>query len=74
MFFNSYYLGMHSIWWLVWIIMLFWIFALPYDIPFQRNRKESALEILRKRFASGQVTKEEYLDQKKILEVDLAKR
>jgi putative membrane protein len=74
MIYDSYYWGMHSIWWLVWLLFLIWIFALPYDIPFQRSRRESPLEILRKRFAAGQVTKEEYHDRKKILEADMAKR
>jgi len=48
--------------------MLFWIFALPYDIPFQRKRKDSALDILKRRLASGEISNEEYLEKKKILE------
>lgn len=65
--FTNYYWGMSFIWWVLWIIMLIWIFALPYDIPGQRNQKESALDILRKRFASGEITKEEYNEKKEIL-------
>ena len=45
--------GMHLGWWLIWGIMLFWIFAIPYDIPGQRRKKDSPLDILKKRFASG---------------------
>ncbi|HTK19497.1 MAG TPA: SHOCT domain-containing protein [Mucilaginibacter sp.] len=63
-----YYWGMHMIWWFLWICLLIWIFATPYDIPGQRKRNDSPLDILKKRFASGEITKEEYLERKKILE------
>ncbi len=65
--YNNYYWGMNSIWWIVWVIMLFWIFAVPYDIPGQRRKKDSALNILEKRFANGQLTKEEFQAERKIL-------
>lgn len=64
---NNYYWGMSAIWWIVWVVLLFWIFAIPYDIPGQRKRKDSPLDVLKKRFASGQMTKEEFLIQKEIL-------
>ena len=64
---NNYYWGMNVIWWIVWIVLLFWIFAIPYDVPGQRRRRSSPLEMLKKRFASGQITKEEFLIQKEIL-------
>ena len=64
---NNYHWGMNLIWWIIWLILIFWIFAIPYDIPGQRRRKDSALEILKKRFASGQMTKEEFFTQKEIL-------
>ncbi|MBC7407587.1 MAG: SHOCT domain-containing protein [Arcicella sp.] len=60
--------GMHFIWWFVWVMLLFWIFASPYHIPGQRSRKDSPLDILKKRFASGSITTEEYNERKKILE------
>ncbi|MFD2872919.1 SHOCT domain-containing protein [Mucilaginibacter ximonensis] len=69
-FVNYYYWGMHLIWWFLWICLLIWIFATPYDIPGQRTRKDSPLDILKKRFASGEITKEEYYEQKSILEKD----
>jgi putative membrane protein len=67
------YGGMNLLWWFVWMILLFWIFAIPYDIPGQRRRKDSPLDILQKRFASGEITKEEYHETKHLLETDLAK-
>lgn len=74
MFYNSNYWGMSIIWWFVWIMLLFWIFALPYNIPGQRIRKDSPLDILQKRFALGEITNEEYQEKKKILENDLVRQ
>jgi putative membrane protein len=70
--YNNYW-GMDIIWWFVWIMLLIWIFAIPYDIPGQRNRKESPLDILRNRFALGEINTDEYQQKKKILEGESAK-
>lgn len=32
--------GMHLIWWFIWVIMLIWISATPYNIPGQRAKKD----------------------------------
>jgi len=74
MIYNGNYWGMGLIWWFVWIIMLLWIFAFPYNIPGQRYKKDSPLDILQMRFASGQITNEQYQEMKKSLENDLAKQ
>lgn len=60
--------GMHLIWWVIWFVFIFWIFAVPYKIPGQRYRQDSPLDILQKRFASGSISKEEYQEGKAILE------
>jgi len=65
---GSYFWGMDIIWWFIWICLVVWIFALPYDIPGQRKRKNSPLDVLKARFAAGQITKDEYQESKKILE------
>ena len=72
MFYYDNFWGMNFIWWFLWIIMLFWIFATPYNIPGQRIKRDSPLDLLQKRFASGQITNDEYQESKKILENDLA--
>jgi putative membrane protein len=74
MYYGFHFWGMHLIWWFVWIGLLFWIFAIPYDIPGQKNKKDSALDILQKRFASGQINKEEYEEKREIIETDIAKK
>ena len=66
-------LGMNLIWWVIWLFFIFWIFAIPYNIPGQRRKKDSPLDILQKRFASGQITNEEYNEKKRILQNDIAK-
>lgn len=66
--------GMHLIWWFAWIILLFWIFATPYNIPGQRKKNDSTFDILQKRFASGHITNDEYQEKKKMLENDLTKQ
>ena len=67
--YNGYYFGgMHFIWWILWLGLLFWIFFIPYGIPGERRKRDSPLDILQKRFASGEITKEEYLEKKRILE------
>ncbi len=52
----------HHYWWILWVIFIFWIFATPYDVPGQRKKKDSPLDILKKRFAA-----EEYAEKKKII-------
>ena len=74
MFYDGYqFWGMHLIWWVIWLGLIFWIFATPYNIPGQRRKKYTALDILQRRFASGQITNEEYNEKKKILLNDLVK-
>ncbi len=68
--YNYNYWGMGVIWWVVWIMLLVWIFAVPYNIPGQRHRNDSPLDILQKRFASGEITNDEYQVMKKVLEND----
>ena len=60
--------GMHFIWWILWVIMIIWIFAIPADIPGQRKRKDSPLDVLKKRFATGEIDTNEYEERKRVLE------
>lgn len=64
--------GMHMIWWFIWILFLCWIFFTPYGMR-RKKDKNTALDILQKRFASGEITKEEYEERKAIIERDLRK-
>ena len=71
MFYNTnddQYLGMTLIWWIVWIIMIFWIFVTPYDIPGQRTKREQPIDLIKKRYALGEIDKEEFEEMKKNLQ------
>jgi len=74
MFYDGYHFwGMHLTWWFVWILILLWVFATPYDIPGKPRKKDSPLDILKNRYASGQITTLEYQEMKKTLEADAEK-
>ena len=68
MFENNYFWGMHLFWWFIWMLVIFWIFAIPYDIPGQRKKKNSPLDILKMRYAAGEIKTDEYLEKKKLIE------
>jgi len=65
---ENYHWGMHLTWWIIWCFFLFWIFATPYKIPGQRAKKDTPLDILKKRLATGEISNEEYQEKKKVLE------
>jgi putative membrane protein len=65
---EGHYWGMNIIWWLIWVIFIIWIFATPWDVPGQRTKKESSLDLLKKRYAKGEISKEEFEDIKSTLQ------
>ena len=69
-FYDGHFGGMHLVWWIIWIVVLVWIFFLPYNIPYQRTKKEDPMVILKKRFAKGEITKEEFEEHKRLLNSD----
>ena len=69
-FYNGQFWGMHFIWWIIWIIFLIWIFFIPFGRPGQNLKKEGPLDILKKRFAKGEISREEYEESRKLLNSD----
>jgi putative membrane protein len=68
---DGHFFGMHFLWWLGGLFVLIVIFWFFYKTSFREPQKDDALQILKKRFANGKISKEEYEESKKILEADL---
>jgi putative membrane protein len=66
---NSYQLfGMHiSSWFLVALLLVF-IFAFFYKFSDSKSKKDSPLDILKRRLALGEISLDEYLEKKKVIE------
>ncbi len=56
-----------------WIIILIWVFATLYNFLGQRTKKETSLDILKKKFTKGEITNEEF-EEKKETSLCLVKR
>jgi len=66
-FYEGYHFGgMHLFWWFMWVLFIFWVFAIPDDIPGQR-KKNAPMDILKKRLADGEIDSLEFEERKKIL-------
>ncbi len=68
--------GMHWGWWIFWILLIIILVTLfrknrttPPGPP-PESRKESPLEILKRRYAAGEISTEEYEERKAHLERD----
>ncbi len=71
MWYNDYFMGMHFFWWILWVLMVVWIFYSAWSFGQQKEKKDSPLDILKKRFAKGEINKEEYEERKSILQQDI---
>lgn len=68
------FMGMHWLWWAVWILTLlvlvwgFWrLFADRSEVHRRVRREEAAEEELRRRFARGEIDEEEYMEKLAVL-------
>ncbi len=65
---NGHYWGMHFWWWVFWVVLLL---IITYRLIRDSDEKKSPvdpLEILKRRYARGEISKEEYEKMKKDLE------
>lgn len=62
-----YFGGMHWIWWIIWVLLLVWIFFIPYPSSKRYSKKDRALEVLRERFARGEIDEQEFEQSKRVL-------
>ena len=65
-----YFGGMHWIWWGLWIILIFWIFLIPYPTPGQKRKKTVQWKSWGIVFARGEIDEEEIEKRKKVVEAD----
>ncbi|WP_345160357.1 SHOCT domain-containing protein [Pontibacter saemangeumensis] len=59
---------MHWFWWMFWIIVAIIIFAFFWYIRSKRTSKETPLDILKRRYAAGEIDTAEYNIRKRELE------
>ena len=65
------FFGMHLFWWAFWILLIVGLWATVTPVPKSQMRSgERALDILRRRYAAGQFSTEEYERRKAVLERD----
>jgi putative membrane protein len=64
--------GMHLLWWLFWVVMLVAFFSLLTPVPRAQRQRErlTPLEILKRRYANGELSTAEYDERKRVLERD----
>lgn len=64
--------GMHALWWLFWLVLigvlLFYVFGRSGGR--RRQPPETALELLQRRLASGEITSQQYEERKALLDRD----
>jgi putative membrane protein len=71
---EGYMMGMHGFWWLFWAlavvagIVLFWGSGRPSQSS--ARPRETALELLRRRLAGGEITPQDYETRKALLDRD----
>jgi putative membrane protein len=63
------YWGMHFFWWMFWIAAMVLMFS-PMTPVSRGRRRETALEVLQRRYAAGELTTEAYEERKTKLERD----
>lgn len=70
--YTSHYWGMHWIWWIFWIFLLGLIFFTPWGSK-KRVTKNSLLHTLRRTYAEGKISTQEFEERKRVLEAELAR-
>jgi putative membrane protein len=58
--------GMSWFWWLFWVLVIFLFFSFLTPVPRARNRerRETPLDILQRRYAAGELTTAEYEERR----------
>ena len=70
--YEYHFMGMNMVWWIVWLVLIFAIFFIPFSRG-RAQKEETPLDILQKKYASGKMTTQEYEERKAILQKDKVK-
>ncbi|NHN24785.1 SHOCT domain-containing protein [Flavobacterium jejuense] len=66
---NYHFMGLHLIWWCIAIVLLICFFLYKsFKNSDKKTTKETPIEILKKRLALGEISKEDYLEKKELIE------
>lgn len=64
---GGHFWGMHWWWWCIFLLIILFILFIPWPAKNRANQEEKPMDILRKRYARGEISKEEYEERKKVL-------
>jgi putative membrane protein len=72
MFEHGWFGGMHMIWWVFWVMLIvsFFVFLEAEPKHKAKRRREKPLDTLKRRYAAGEISTEEYQERKAVLEAD----
>jgi putative membrane protein len=63
------YFGMHGFWWLFWVaLVLILLFLIFRPVMTSKKSKDTSIDILRRKYASGDISTEEFEERKRALE------
>lgn len=66
---GGWFFGMHLLWWLFWIVLIAALFGLFEPVP-RKKVRETPLQVLQRRYATGELSTQEYEERKKRLVED----
>ena len=68
------FLGMHLFWWLFWVLIIIGLMSLFTPVPKQQAKQRgTALDLLQRRYATGEISTEEYEQRRTVLARDAAR-
>lgn len=67
------YWGMHMFWWIIWIAIIAYIFFNPWGRS-RRSTRSTLPHRLRRTYAEGKISTQEFEERKKVLEKEFLKR
>lgn len=65
MYWSHHYWGMHMFWWIFWMVIVTTLLLWAWPTPIRR--RDSAIDELRRAYASGQISEEEYRHKLSVL-------